>query len=96
VHAAKLLLHFATHFPAHIPPYNIRSIVTVASQSSDPLRMTSLELLRLLLPTRTACAARCNGVKVAFDAILDPACKDMAEPLMLAILHVFSNPKTRK
>ena len=96
VHSAKLLLHLATAHPFTIPLYNIRSIVAVAGAAADNLRTVCLELLRRLLPWRTESVAHCNGVKTMCDAILDPLQKDMAEPLMLAILHVFSNPAARK
>ena len=96
VQAAKLLLHVAKVSPSCVDKYTIRSITAIASAKDDALRSTMLELLRVLLPTCTEAVAQCNGIRVVFEAILDPSQSEFSKPLVLSFLHTFSAPGTRK
>ena len=96
VTTAKLFLHVSASYPAVIPQYNIRSVVAVAGSPADNLRPTCMEILRLLLATRTETVSQCNGLRTIMEAVLDPSMKDYAEALMLSVMFVFSSPHTRR
>ena len=98
VAAAKLILTVASS-PEHcrtLPAFVIRGVLAVASTKEDNLRFLCLEVLRVLLISRTESVCLCNGVKIALEAALDPSVKELCEPLLLAVLHVLSSPHTRK
>lgn len=59
---AKLFLHAAASFHSAIPAYNIRGIVAIAATHGDNLRPTCLEILRLLIPTRTKTVSQCECI----------------------------------
>ena len=79
-----------------IPPCFVRSLVAVASHKEDNCRRVCLEALRELAITNTAIVAHCDGIRVLFDAILDSACQDLAESLVLTVLFIMNDASTRQ
>ena len=80
---------------SQVPPCFVRSLVAITAHKDDNCRRVCLETLRELAITNAAIVAQCDGVRVLFDAILDPSCQDLAESLVLTILFIFKNTTHR-
>ena len=73
-----------------------RSIIAIAANRDDRLRVLCLDLLRKVLMSNPKLIAECDGTKVLFDAIIDPSLSFLTEPLILSLLSVMNTSKTRK
>jgi hypothetical protein len=61
----------------------------------DPLRVPSLRALQVLLVSDPSLCARCNGVKVLIDAVLDPALgAELCDTLLLTVISALTHPKS--
>ncbi|GMH93873.1 hypothetical protein TL16_g12745 [Triparma laevis f. inornata] len=95
VTAGKFLLELCANYSKFLPYSTVRSIVEVAAEADDQMKHVALECLRYLIVTRIEAVTRCNGIKVAFEAILDPSTKELSTPLMYSILHSTSSSNNR-
>lgn len=77
VTVGKLLLGLCSGYPSKLPYSLVRSVVEVAAEADDQMKHVALECLRHLIVTRIEAVTRCNGIKVAFEAILDPSTKEV-------------------
>jgi hypothetical protein len=94
--AFKLLKKLAQIAPSLITRSLMQSLLAIAEQPKDDFRRVSLDLLRELTLASPELVAQCNGIRVIIDAILDPACADIANSLTLTLLYLLDTESTRK
>ena len=78
------------------PSTLVMSLVAVCGhKEDDQFRRLCLETLRELAASHTSLVARCNGFKPLVEAVMDGGVQDLAEPIVLTLLHVVNDPSTR-
>jgi hypothetical protein len=93
--ALKLMKAFISISPDTFPIGFARSLVAAAGQIDDGFRRVSLETLRELALANSYLVACCNGFKVLVEASVDPSLQDIADILLLTVLHLISQPNSR-
>ena len=93
--AIKLIRKYITIMPNEFPISFTRSLIAVASNVEDSFRRVTIEVLRELSLFNSQLVATCYGFKVLIEAIIDPTLSDIAEPILMTILQLVSDPKSR-
>jgi hypothetical protein len=94
--AFKLFKRLFSLHPQSISRALIASIIAIAEQPKDDFRRVSLDSIREMMLSIPDAVCACNGMKVVIDAILDPACQDIAGNLTLTLLYMLDQESTRK
>jgi rapamycin-insensitive companion of mTOR len=81
---------------ARIPRIITRAIVAISGSKEDTFRRVCLDTLREMAVLNIAAVAQCNGIKTLFDAVLDPACEDVAESLVLTLMFLLNDAPKRR
>jgi hypothetical protein len=72
------------------------SLVAVCGhKEDDAFRRLCLETLREMAVSQPELVARANGFKPLVEAVTDGGVQDLAEPIMLTLLHVVNDSSTR-
>ena len=93
--ALKIIKRYVEVSPESIPTALVRSLVAVSAQKEDNFRRVALETLRDLATRNAKSVSDCGGFKVLFDAILDVGTKELAEPILISMLYLLNNAKSR-
>ena len=93
--AFKLIKNFAEVSAFNFPIEFASSLVAIAGSESDPFRQFSLEALVNLAATNYSIILKVNGFKVMLDAVLDPAMSEISECIILVILYLLDDPRSR-
>jgi Rapamycin-insensitive companion of mTOR, N-term len=96
VQALKLIRKFLSLAGDLFPSAFARSLVAIASHKDEHLRRVSMETLRELAVENPKLVAAVNGLSVLLDAVLEPAYQDLAEPILVSLMYLLNDPKTRK
>ena len=78
-----------------LPRSVTQALVALAGTADDKMRLLALETLRSLCIKSTIQVARCRGIPILVDAILDSKCRDLAEPILLTLLFLMNDPARR-
>jgi rapamycin-insensitive companion of mTOR len=70
--------------------------VAISGSKEDTFRRVCLDTLREMAVLNIAAVAQCNGIKTLFDAVLDPACEDVAESLVLTLMFLLNEAPKRR
>ena len=94
--ALKILITIIEKTPESFPLAFARSLVAIASYKEESsIYRVCLDILRKLCVVNPKVVAQAQGIRVMFEAVLDPDCKDLAESIMVSLLHVLNKPKSR-
>ena len=93
--AIKLIRRYISVMPAEFPVSFVRSLIAVASNVEDSFRRVTIEVLRELSLVNSQLVASCYGFKVLVEAVIDPTLQDVSEPILMTILQLVSDPKSR-
>ena len=76
----------------------VRSLVALSLSAEDNFRCVALETLRdvLVRVDLAEMALRCGALKAVVQAVVDPRIQEMAQPLLLTLVHVLNHEHTRK
>lgn len=91
----KCMRRFIEIDPAGFPISFARSLVAVASNKDDNIRRVCLETLRELIISNPEIVIRVNGLTCLLDAIIEPTTQDMSESILLSVLFLMNDPKSR-
>lgn len=91
----KLIRKYTSIMPNDFPISFVRSLVAVAANVEDSFRRVTIEVLRELSLVNSHLVAACYGFKVLIEAVIDPTLQDIAEPILMTILQLVSDPKSR-
>jgi rapamycin-insensitive companion of mTOR len=72
-----------------------RSLVAISNHKDDNLRRVCIETLRELSVENPRVVAMVNGLTTLLDVVLEPASQDMAEPILMSLLYLLNDPKSR-
>jgi Rapamycin-insensitive companion of mTOR, N-term len=72
-----------------------RSLVAISNHRDDNLRRVCIETLRELSVENTRVVAVVNGLTTLLDIVLEPTSQDMAEPILVSLLFLLNDPKSR-
>jgi Rapamycin-insensitive companion of mTOR, N-term len=72
-----------------------RSLVAISNHRDDNLRRVCVETLRELSVENTRVVAVVNGLTTLLDIVLEPTSQDMAEPILVSLLFLLNDPKSR-
>jgi len=94
--ALKLVSHWIETDPQSVPKGFLRSLVSIATYSpDDQMKKPAIEILR---KGAIACTEQCawlGGIRVLIDSVFDPTCSDISESIVLTLLYLINDPKTR-
>jgi len=95
IQALKLVRSMQAIDPLAMPRCIVQSLVAVASDSDDILCSASLLALAEMATTNTAIVSLCGGIPVIISAAVSPLHKDIQQPLVLCLLYMLNNSKSR-
>ena len=72
-----------------------RSLVAISNHKDDNLRRVCIETLRELSVQNPRVVASVNGLTTLLDIVLEPSSQDMAEPILISLLYLLNDPKSR-
>ena len=72
-----------------------RSLVAISNHKDDNLRRVCIETLRELAVENPRVVATVNGFTTLLDIVLEPSSQDMAEPILMSLLFLLNDPKSR-
>ena len=72
-----------------------RSLVAISNHKDDNLRRICIETLRELSVENPRVVATVNGLTTLLDVVLEPSSQDMAEPILISLLYLLNDPKSR-
>lgn len=93
--ALKLCRQIMEVAPHLMPKQIVMSLISIAQSQEDDFRKVCLDALRDLVVLNPEVVLDCNGLGVFVQAILDPSCEDVASSLMLTLLYLLDQEKTR-
>ena len=94
--ALKLIRKFMSIASDIFPSAFARSLVAIASHKDEHLRRVCMETLRELMVANPKLIAAVNGLSVLLEAVLEPSYQDIAEPILLSLMYLLNDPKSRK
>lgn len=69
--------------------------MAISNHRDDNLRRVCIETLRELCVENTRVVAVVNGLTTLLDIVLEPTSQDMAEPILVSLLFLLNDPKSR-
>ena len=72
-----------------------RSLVAISNHKDDNLRRICIETLRELSVENPRVVATVNGLTTLLDVVLEPSSQDMAEPILISLLYLLNDPRSR-
>lgn len=93
--ALKLIRQCIELHPENFPIAYARSLVAVASNKDDNIRRVCLETLRELCVVNPEIAVQASGVSSLLDAIIEPSTQDMADSILMSLIFLLNDPKSR-
>ncbi|EFA85310.1 cytosolic regulator of adenylyl cyclase [Heterostelium album PN500] len=78
-----------------MPPCIVKSLVAIAENQEDNFCRVCLETLCEVAIRNPQTTAQSNGIRMLFDAVLDPFYQGTQESLLIAILYILNEEKTR-
>jgi hypothetical protein len=93
--ALKLIRACAEVSPTTISASFVRSLVAVSAERDDKFRRLAIQTLLDLSLKNPEIVAVANGFRTLFDAILQPDCVELVEPIITCMIHLHDSPETR-
>ena len=69
--------------------------MAISNHKDDNLRRICIETLRELSVENPRVVATVNGLTTLLDVVLEPSSQDMAEPILISLLYLLNDPKSR-
>jgi len=96
IEAIKFIRNWIFVDAMSFPKLLANSVVALSEQNSnEQIRKASVETLRKLAVRNPELAANCGGMKILFEAIINPNFEDSFESITYSLLLLLNNPKTR-
>jgi len=91
----KFILYWVDTCPVNFPRKFMQSLKSIVQNPEDKLQKAAIEIIRKLSINNTAECAKSGCLKTMIDSILNPTSNEMAEPVLLTLLFLLNEPKTR-
>jgi len=92
----KLISHWVETDPHSVPRIFFQSLVAIATHTpEDQIKKPVIEILRKGSIFCTNLCAWSGGINVLIESIIDPGCSDISESIVLTMLYLINEPKTR-
>jgi rapamycin-insensitive companion of mTOR len=95
IEAIKFIRRWIVVDAASFPKLLANSLVALAEGGEEQIKKAAIETLRKLTVRNPEVAADCGGMKILFEAIIDPNFEDSFESITYSLLLLLNNPKSR-
>ena len=94
--ALKLISYWIETNPQSVPRIFFQSLVAIAIHvPDDQIKKPAIEILRKGSIFCTKLCAWSGGLRVLIGSIIDPVCADISESIVLTLLYLINDPRTR-
>ena len=94
--ALKLISHWVETDPNSVPRIFFQSLVAIATHTpEDQIKKPVIEILRKGSIFCTNLCSWSGGLNVLIESIIDPSCAEISETVVLTLLYLINEPKTR-
>ncbi|GAM19472.1 hypothetical protein SAMD00019534_026470 [Acytostelium subglobosum LB1] len=95
IQALKLIRTIMEIDCSQMPPCIVKTLVAIAENQEDNFCRVCLETLCEVAIRNPQTTAQSNGIRMLFDAVLDPFYHGTQESLLIAILYILNEERTR-
>ena len=94
--ALKLIAYWVETSPQTVPRLFFQSLVAIAGHvPDDQMKKPAIEILRKGSIFCTSLCAWSGGLSILIGSVIDPACADISESIVLTLLYLINDPRTR-